>query len=67
MYRIMTSIVGAFNNHFVEFLEDVQTIFPNDKQIKTAKSTPMMLKKQIHQQLLRFGKQISLQNISKKL
>ena len=41
----MTSIVGAFNNHFVEFLEDVQTIFPNDKQIKTAKSALLMLKK----------------------
>lgn len=41
----MTSIVGAFNNHFVEFLEDVHSIFPEDKQIKTAKNALMMLKK----------------------
>ena len=41
----MTSIVSAFNNHFVEFLEDIQTIFPNDRQIKTAKSALIMLKK----------------------
>lgn len=41
----MTSIVGAFNNHFVEFLEDVHSIFPEDKQIKTAKSALLMLKK----------------------
>lgn len=41
----MTSIVGAFNNHFVEFLEDVHTIFPEDRQIKTAKSALLMLKK----------------------
>ena len=41
----MTSIIGAFNNHFVEFLEDVHTIFPEDKQIKTAKSALLMLKK----------------------
>lgn len=41
----MSSIVGAFNNHFVEFLEDVQTIFPEDKQIKNAKSALLMLKK----------------------
>ena len=41
----MTSIVGAFNNHFVEFLEDVHSIFPEDRQIKTAKSALVMLKK----------------------
>ena len=41
----MTSIVGAFNNHFVEFLEDVQSIFPEDRQIKTAKNALLMLKK----------------------
>ena len=41
----MASIVGAFNNHFVEFLEDVHTIFPEDRQIKTAKSALVMLKK----------------------
>lgn len=41
----MTSIIGAFNNHFVEFLEDVHSIFPEDKQIKTAKSALLMLKK----------------------
>ena len=41
----MTSIVGAFNNHFVEFLQDVHTIFPQDKEIKTAKSALLMLKK----------------------
>jgi hypothetical protein len=31
------SIVKAFNNHFIEFLDDVLNVFPNDKNIKTAK------------------------------
>ena len=30
------SILKAFNNHFLEFLEDVSLIFPNDSQLKSA-------------------------------
>ena len=31
------SIAKAFNGHFIEFIGDVSTILPNDKNIKTAK------------------------------
>ncbi len=31
------SILKAFNNHFIEFLDDVLNVFPEDKNIKTAK------------------------------
>jgi|TARA_B110000046_G_scaffold166698_1_gene183831 hypothetical protein len=31
------SITKAFNGHFIEFISDVHTILPNDKNIKTAK------------------------------
>lgn len=31
------SITKAFNGHFIEFISDVYTILPNDKNIKTAK------------------------------
>ena len=31
------SISKAFNGHFIEFIGDVSTILPNDKNIKTAK------------------------------
>ena len=31
------SIIKAFNNHFIEFLDDVLNVFPSDKNIKTAK------------------------------
>ena len=29
------SILKAFNNHFIEFLDDVLNVFPDDKNIKT--------------------------------
>lgn len=39
------SVLSAFNNHLLEFLDDVSTIFPEDKDIKKAKSALEMLKK----------------------
>jgi len=39
------SILTAFNNHFIEFLEDVSNIFPNDKDIKKSKISLELLKK----------------------
>ncbi len=31
------SILKVFNNHFLEFLDDVLHVFPKDRNIKTAK------------------------------
>jgi hypothetical protein len=39
------SILSAFNNHLIEFVSDVSSIFPEDKDIKKAKSAIEMLKK----------------------
>tara|TARA_B110000967_G_scaffold114885_1_gene117565 strand:- start:1095 stop:1496 length:402 start_codon:yes stop_codon:yes gene_type:complete len=39
------TIQKAFNNQFEEFLEDVQSIFPDNKDISTTKSALLMLKK----------------------
>lgn len=39
------SILTAFNNHLLEFLEDVSSIFPEDRDIKKAKTALEMLKK----------------------
>jgi len=41
----MTTILSAFNNHFIEFLEDVHKIFPNNKDIRSAKTALLLLKK----------------------
>lgn len=34
----MTTLVGAFNNHLTEFIEDLISIFPNDGDIKMART-----------------------------
>ena len=39
------SVLSAFNNHFIEFLNDVESIFPEDRDIKKAKTSLEMLKK----------------------
>lgn len=39
------SIVKAFNNHFQELLEDILSVFPDNKQIKKAKMGLEMLQK----------------------
>ncbi len=39
------SILKAFNTHFIEFLEDVLRVFPDDKHIKTAIIFIQQLKK----------------------
>lgn len=39
------SILNAFNTHLLEFLNDVSSIFPNDKDVKKAKAGLEMLKK----------------------
>ena len=41
----MPTILGAFNNHLMEFIEDVEQIFPEDNDIKTAKTAFEMMKK----------------------
>jgi hypothetical protein len=42
----VTSIgLKAFNNQFEEFLEDVEMLFPNNRDIKTSKTGLLMLRK----------------------
>ena len=41
----MTSLVQAFNTHFMDFIEDVQSVFPEDPDILTAKNYIILAKK----------------------
>lgn len=41
----MSQILKAFNNHFLEFVEDVKRVFPDDVDIATAASALEKLKK----------------------
>jgi hypothetical protein len=39
------NILTAFNEHFVEFITDVQTVFPENVDVLTAKNSLMMIRK----------------------
>jgi hypothetical protein len=40
-----SSILTAFNEHFIEFLNDVQTVFPTDPDILAAKNSLSLIRK----------------------
>lgn len=52
----MTTILSAFNNHFLEFVEDILTIFPDNHDIKKAKAGLEMLKKANPRIIIQFWK-----------
>lgn len=39
------SILNIFNNHLLEFVEDVERVFPEDVDLRTAKNTLLTVKK----------------------
>ncbi len=41
----MTSIVGAFNTHFMELVQDICNVFPDDIDIQSAKNSFLLIKK----------------------
>ena len=41
----MTSIVGAFNQHFMELVDDIARSFPDDVDIASAKNSFILIKK----------------------
>lgn len=41
----MSNILTAFNVHFIEFLNDVQSVFPEDTDILTAKNALIAIRK----------------------
>jgi hypothetical protein len=41
----MSNILTAFNNHFVEFLDDVHNVFPDDVDVLTAKNALLTIRK----------------------
>jgi len=40
-----SSILTAFNEHFVEFISDIQAVFPEDVDILSAKNSLLAIKK----------------------
>jgi hypothetical protein len=40
-----TNLVSVFNDHFAEFVSDVQSVFPDDPDILTAKNALLTIRK----------------------
>jgi len=40
-----TTILGAFNNHFIEFMDDIERVFPGDRDIKKTRMTIELMRK----------------------
>lgn len=41
----MSNILTAFNDHFIDFVTDIQNVFPEDADILTAKNALMAIRK----------------------
>ena len=41
----MTNILSAFNDHFVEFVSDIQSVFPTDHDVLMAKNSLIAIRK----------------------
>ena len=41
----MSNLLTAFNDHFVEFLTDIQRVFPEDVDVLTAKNALLAIRK----------------------
>lgn len=41
----MSNILTAFNDHFVQFVEDIQRVFPDDVDVLTAKNALLTVRK----------------------
>ena len=39
------NILTAFNDHFVDFISDIQSVFPENADVLTAKNSLMMIRK----------------------
>ena len=41
----MSNILTAFNDHFIDFVTDIQNVFPEDADILTAKNALLAIRK----------------------
>lgn len=52
----MSNILTAFNDHFLEFIKDIQAVFPNDPDILSAKNALTMIRKANPKMIVRIWK-----------
>jgi len=62
-----SSIISIFNNHFIEFLDDVQNVFPEDVDIKTAKNSILTIRKTNPKLLIKIWKKYVVNRYQKEI
>lgn len=62
-----TKLLIAFNNHFFEFIDDILRVFPNDYELKTAKSILLKLRKSNPKLILNIFIEYVLDNFKEKI
>ena len=64
----MTSnILSAFNDHFVEFISDIQLVFPDDVDLLTAKNSLIMIRKVNPKMIIKIWKTHIVDKYSKQI
>lgn len=56
--------VSVFNKHFVDFLSDIEIVFPEDIDIKTAKNSVLLLQKANPRLLIKLWKKHVMEKYS---
>ena len=51
-----SNILSAFNDHFVEFVTDIQSVFPDDIDLLTAKNSLLMIRKMNPKMIIKIWK-----------
>jgi len=62
-----TNILSAFNDHFMEFISDVQKVFPEDVDLLTAKNSLTMVRKANPKMIIKIWKQYIVDKYSEQI
>ena len=45
LFNMSANLLTSFNDHFVEFISDIQSVFPEDSDVLTAKNSLLAIRK----------------------
>jgi hypothetical protein len=62
-----SSYMTAFNNHFSEFVDDILSIFPENKDVLNAKNSLVLLRKTNPKIIITFWKNYIVQNYQQEI
>jgi len=62
-----SNVLSAFNDHFVEFISDIQLVFPDDVDLLTAKNSLIMIRKVNPKMIIKIWKTHIVDKYSKQI